>query len=70
MRADHFDIKMYYLESGRGRIRTTVGESRLIYSQIPLSTRAPARSYSTRINVLRLPSLRPKNPHVGQGLYA
>ncbi len=32
----------YVGNCGRGRIRTTVGVSRLIYSQLPLSTRAPA----------------------------
>ena len=33
---------MWAENCGRGRIRTTVGVSRLIYSQLPLSTRAPA----------------------------
>ena len=33
---------MWAENCGRGRIRTTVGASRLIYSQLPLSTRAPA----------------------------
>lgn len=35
---------------GRGRIRTTEGVCRLSYSQIPLSTRAPAHFKVNEIN--------------------